>query len=237
MKHPVGRSTSSLEAVCRNVVLNVCYFSVALQVSAQAQTPPQPPEAPSIPVTAEVLFGTDRLDLKLVVLKPFAPRSRANFLSVTVAQGEQNNSTTGFDFVNVTNAGYELYKGLGVNVGLTIDRSVGLNTTLGLQYALQKGPLTFLWDPSLFPYGTHDVQNYLQADFRPTIAKRWRLYENLQIFDDYNPTSSVEERRFIHMRSGAQYKRFGFGFGGDLDWYGEPRNFRTNYGPVLAYNF
>lgn len=205
-------------------------------VLAIGQTPLLEAPSPELPVTAKVLFGADRVDLKVVVVKRFAPQSRANILSVTSAQGEPN-STNGLDFVNVSYVGYDLYKGVGVNAGLAIDRSVGLNPTLGLQYAKQKGPFTLIWDPAFFPAATHDLQNFVQVDFRPRVARNWRLYENAQFFDDYNPTAGVDERRFIHLRSNAQYKKFGFGFGGDLDWYGEPKSFRTNYGPVLSYSF
>lgn len=201
-----------------------------------AQSRTQESQAGQSSISVDTLFGSDRLDFQVLVHAPFAPGSRADFLSITSSQGG-NNTTDGFDFVDVTHVGFRLYRGLGATVGLALNRVTGFNTTGGLQYSYSRRALTAIVSTSVFLNGDHDVQNVLSVNFHPRVAKNWRLYESVNVFDAFDPERGLDERRYVHSHSGAQYKRFGFGFGCDLDWYGVPESFRTNYGPVIAYTF
>jgi hypothetical protein len=237
----------------------VAAFSVALAVafgSAQGQsssTPPaeaqtsgadankpnaqQIPVSPENPVYVEALFGSDRFDLETLISKRFFPTGKASILSVTNVQGQHTNSTDSFDFVNVTQLSYDLYKGVGVNVGLSFNRQIGFNTIAGVQYVHASPKVLFVFSPSVFLTGSHDVQNVVVASYQPTLSHHWRLYESAQVFDDYVVSLRQDERRFVHARTGASYNLFTFGFGTDFDWYGIPYSYRSNYGPFAAYSF
>lgn len=91
--------------------------------------------------------------------------------------------------------------------------------------------------PSVFLTSTHDVQNVLAVLYQPELGKRWKLYENVQVFDDYVRAKALNARSFAHIRSGATRSRCTFGVGIDLDWYGQPDSFRSNAGPFIAYSF
>ena len=191
----------------------------------------------SPPVYVEGLFGNDRFDLQTFISKNFTPTSKGGLLSITSAQGKYGNDTTAFDFVNVTQLNYDVYKGISPTVGVALGPQTGYNVTVGVQYLLARRSLVFVLSPSVFLSGTHDVQNVLAMLYQPVLKKDWRFYGNAQIFNDYIVRQALSARSFVHLRFGVSKARLTFGVGTDLDWYGIPSDFRTNVGPFIGYSF
>ena len=227
------------------IFISLCFCAIgadAQDVSAPSMVAPglKPaiPEQP--PVYVEYLAGSDRFDLQTLISKRFSPQSHFGILSVTNAQGQYNNSleSTSFDFVNVTQISYSHRSGLGANLGLSLNRATGFNTTVGVQYVFHKPTFLLLLSPSVFIGGNHDLQNVLVVQYQPVIKKDWKLYELALIIDDLVVTTDTDARSLLHIRSGASCRKATFGFGADLDRYGLPTfSSRKSFGPFFAYSF
>ena len=189
------------------------------------------------PVYVEGMFGNDRFDLQTFISKRFSATGKGGLLSITSAQGRYNNDTDSFEFVNVTQLNYEVYKGLSPTLGLALNRQVGFETTAGLQYLFTRPHLLVVLAPSVFLSGGHDLQNVLAVLYQPGLRPHWSFYGNVQALDDYVLTAGLNARSFAHMPAGLTRGRCTFGVGVDLDWYGSPSDFRTNAGPFLGYSF
>jgi len=85
-------------------------------------------QSPGPPVYVEGTFGNDRFDLQTFISKQFTEHGKAGLLSITSAQGRYDNESDSFEFVNVTQLNYDLYKGLSPTLG------VALKSTSRFQY-------------------------------------------------------------------------------------------------------
>lgn len=193
--------------------------------------------APDLPVYVEGNFGQQRFDLQTLVNKAFSPGSRGGFLSITSAQADYGNDTNQFEFVNVTQISYTVAAGLSPTFGLALNRQTGANITAGVQYSYGRPNLLLVVSPSVFLTGSHDLQNVLAVLYTPHLTKTFNCFSSVQIVDDYVIGTSLNARSFAHSRVGLGYRRLVFGVGGDLDWYGNPSDFRVNVGPFVGYTF
>ena len=91
-----------------------------------------------VPVPVEGLGGNKRFVLSTLVKKPFTPASKFSLLSVTNAASSYKNDLQDFDFINVTQVSYNLYKGVGVTAGISLNNVPGFNPTAGILQKDQK---------------------------------------------------------------------------------------------------
>jgi hypothetical protein len=194
-------------------------------------------QSPGPPVYVEGTFGNDRFDLQTFISKQFTEHGKAGLLSITSAQGRYDNESDSFEFVNVTQLNYDLYKGLSPTLGVALNRQVGFNTSVGFQYLFVRPTLLLVFAPSVFISGTHDVQNVFAMLYQPALGKQWHFYANVQVLDDYIVSQALNARSFAHIRLGGTRSRCTIGLGVDLDWYGQPEDFRRNIGPFIGYSF
>lgn len=183
------------------------------------------------------MFGNDRFDLQTFISKRFSQTSRGGLLSITSAQGRYNNDINSFEFINVTQLNYDVYKGLSPTLGIALNGQVGFETTAGLQYLFTRPEVLIVLAPSIFLSGKHDLQNVLAVLCQPKLGMHWQLYANVQALDDFVVSANLNVRSFAHIRTGLTRSRLTFGVGADLDWYGMPSDFRTNVGPFVGYSF
>src|SRR5881275_2672827 len=87
-----------------------------------------------VPVPVEGLAGNNRFVLSTLVNKPFTPVSKFSLLSVTNAASSYKNDLQNFDFINVTQLSYDLYKGFGISAGISMNNVSGFSPTAGIQY-------------------------------------------------------------------------------------------------------
>lgn len=83
------------------------------------------PESPGPPIYVEATFGNERFDLQTFISKQFTNRTRGGFLSITSAQGQYNNESNAFEFVNLSQLNYDLYKGVSPHTWRSTQRAIG----------------------------------------------------------------------------------------------------------------
>jgi|GEM_PF-6867257 len=85
-----------------------------------------------VPVPVEGLGGNNRFVLQTLVIKSFTPASKFSLLSVTNAASSYKNDLQDFDFINITQASYNLFKGFGITAGISLNNVSGFSPTGGI---------------------------------------------------------------------------------------------------------
>jgi hypothetical protein len=191
-------------------------------------------EAPS-PV--ELNMGNNRFGLQFLMNKYFSPTSKFSFLSVTSFESTYNNDINNLDFINNSQVGYEIYKGLGVATGLSVNRIAGLAPIAGLQYVYANKEILFVLTPTYHFSKEKNVEGLALIEYKPKLTEKLNLYSRFQMLYNYNTEDQHHERSYIQFRLGLGIRNYQFGLATNLDYYGQTKVFKDNYGLFLRYNF
>ncbi|MFL5787246.1 MAG: hypothetical protein ACJ748_04275 [Flavisolibacter sp.] len=190
-----------------------------------------------VPVPVEGLGGNNRFVLSTLVKKPFTPTSRFSLLSVTNAASSYKNDLQDFDFINVTQVSYNLYKGFGVTAGISLNNVSGFSPTAGIQYVYTRRTILLVIAPDISLTNSHNVEGVFVSEYRPELKRNISLYTHLQAFYNYEMKDKSHQRSYINTRLGLSFGLFTFGAGANFDWYGPLKIYKGNYGPFLRYSF
>jgi hypothetical protein len=190
-----------------------------------------------VPVPVEGLGGNNRFVLSTLVKKPFTPVSKFSLLSVTNAASSYKNDLQDFDFINVTQVSYNLYKGFGVTAGISLNNVSGFSPTAGIQYVYTSRTILLVIAPDISLTNSHNVEGVFVFEYRPVLKRNFSLYTHLQAFYNYDIKDKFHQRSYINTRLGSSFGLFTFGAGANFDWYGPLKIYKGNYGPFLRYSF
>ena len=190
-----------------------------------------------VPVPVEGSVGNNRFVLSTLVKKPFTPASKFGLLSVTNAASSYKNDLQDFNFINVTQVSYNLYKGFGVTAGISLNNVSGFSPTAGIQYAYTSRTILLVIAPDISLTNSHNVEGVFVSEYRPVLKNNLSLYTRLQGFYNYDMKDKFHQRSYINTRLGLSFGLFTFGAGANFDWYGPLKIYKGNYGPFLRHSF
>ena len=191
----------------------------------------------SVPIPFEFLGGNNRFALQTLINKHFTPGSKFNLLSVTSASASYDNNLNEFDFINTSEIGYELHKGFGATLGISMNAKTGFSPTAGIEYVYAKPSFLYVIAPGVLLTNNHNLEVISVLEYKPVFKNYWGMYSRLQGLYNYNSKESHHERSYFNVRIGPSFKQFSFGAGANFDWYGAIKLYKENYGLFLRYSF
>lgn len=191
-------------------------------------------EAPS-PV--ELNIGNNRFGLQFLTNKHFVADSKFSFLSVTSFESTYNNDINNLDFINNSQISYEIYKGIGVATGLSVNRIAGLTPIVGLEYVFANKEILLVLTPTYHLSKTKNIEALALIEYKPKLTEKLNLYSRFQTLYNHNSETAQHERSYIQFRLGVGMGNYQFGLATNLDYYGSIKVFKDNYGLFLRHNF
>ncbi len=209
-------------------ILFVAAFSL-YQVQAQDSTKIFSPQT----VAVEELVGDKRQFLQIIVNKVFVDKKKIGLLSITSYAADNKDNFSNNEFQNTTLIYHHLFKGIGINSGVSFTSVEGLKNFFGLQYTYQKKSFSLIYLPSYYFTNSHKISNTVLIEYKPTISKNWLIYSRLQMHYNHNLETDNHFRSYVYSRLGLTYKYFSFGLGHNFDRYGIKAKIKNNYGVFL----
>jgi hypothetical protein len=206
---------------------------------AMAQGLDQAPAAPVPvePIPVELVIGHNRFGFQFVMNKKFSPSSRFSFLNANIFASDYNNSRDNLDLVAVAQIGYDLYKGFGPTVGLSVNSVAGLSPTAGVQYVFVNRKILLVLTPTIEVSESNNIQGLIIGEYRPTLSSKVDLFSRVQALYNYDTNNEFHQRSYIQLRLGAGIGKYQFGPAMNLDYYGPEKVFKGNYGAFVRFNF
>jgi hypothetical protein len=206
---------------------------------AMAQGLDQAPAAPVPvePIPVELVIGHNRFGFQFVMNKKFSPSSRFSFLNANIFASDYNNSRDNLDLVAVAQIGYDLYKGFGPTVGLSVNSVAGLSPTAGVQYVFVNKEILLVLTPTIEVSQPNNIQGLIIGEYRPTLSCKVDLFSRIQALYNYDTNNEFHQRSYIQLRLGAGIGKYQFGPAMNLDYYGPEKVFKGNYGAFVRFNF
>ena len=218
---------NSLKMNIRHLLL-IIPLLIAGKVVAQQKRPA------SIPI--ELMFGNERFRLQQVLTGGISNSRRFSFFSVTYVDNNYQNETDKFEFVNISQLAYDLYKGFGVTVGLNANKITALSPTLGIRYTYASPELLWVLVPDYIFSEDRSFATFSLLEFKPKLSNQVRLYSRLQGLYNHNLDSNNHQRSYLQIRLGIGYKRYEFGLAANFDYFGSAMIFQENYGIFIKTN-
>ncbi len=212
-----------------------CLFIFCLlTISAYGQEKSLQNEAAS-PV--ELNVANNRFGLQFLMNKYFKPASKFSFLSVTSFESTYNNDINNLDFINISQVGYEIYKGFGIAAGLSVNRVSGLTSIIGLNYVFACREILLVITPAYHLSKSKNAEILALIEYKPKLTDKLKLYSRFQSLYNHNSEKNHHERSYIQLRLGLGIGNYQFGLATNLDYYGPTKVSKDNYGLFLRHNF
>jgi hypothetical protein len=212
-----------------------CLFIFCLlTISAYGQEKSLQNEAAS-PV--ELNVANNRFGLQFLMNKYFKPASKFSFLSVTSFESTYNNDINNLDFINISQVGYEIYKGFGITAGLSVNRVSGLTPIVGLNYVFANREILLVITPTYHLSKSKNIEVLALIEYKPKLTDTLKLYSRFQTLYNHNSDENHHERSYIQLRLGLGVGNYQFGLATNLDYYGPTKVSKDNYGLFLRHNF
>lgn len=209
-------------------ILMVGAFSIK-QVNAQDSTSHFQPKA----VTVEEMIGDKRQFLQLLVNKEFATKKKIGLLSITSYAADYKDNLSNNEFQNTTLIYHQIFKGIGINSGVSFTSVEGMKNFVGLQYVYQSRTFSLIYLPSYYFINSHKIANTALIEYIPVINQNWSFYSRLQLHYNHDLENGNHYRSYVYSRLGLTYKYFSFGLAHNFDRYGTSKNTKNNYGVFL----
>ncbi len=202
-------------------------------ICAISQEKPVPPS----PIPVEFNLGNNRYGIQFLVNKRFVPGSAFSFLTVTSFESDYEEQKNNLDFITKSQVSYEIYKGFGAALGLSVNNSSGLTPIAGLQYVFANRHFLFVVSPTLALNSNKNLQGFALIEYKPAITQKMNLYTRFQGFYNQNTKQGHHDRSYMQFRLGIEIKDTQFGLAANEDYYGPSKLLKENYGAFVRYNF
>jgi hypothetical protein len=210
-------------------ILVILLFLSAVKLQAQGHKDP--------PTPVELTVGNHRLGVQFLMNEHFTPTSRFNFLTVTSFSSNYNNDLNNLDLISNSQVGYDIYKGISVAVGLSVNSKTGLVPVAALAYVFANERVLFVLAPSVYISENYNLEGLTVLEYKPTITKNINLYSRVQGLYNNNTKENFHERSYIQLRAGLGVQNCQFGLAANFDYYGPAKILKENYGVFIRYNF
>src|SRR4028118_915598 len=149
------------------------------------------------PIPVELGVGNNRFGLQFLMDKRFTPASRFDFLTITSFVSSYNNDLNDLDFISNSRIGYEIYKGLALSVGLSVNVKTGLDPVAGLAYTFANKQILFVLSPSVSLSSDYNFEGLSVMECKPAITKNISLYTRFQAYYNHNTRENFHERSYM----------------------------------------
>ncbi len=215
----------------------MCFLLLMHEAMAQQQDQAPAAPVPVEPIPVELVVGHNRFGFQFVMNKKFSPSSRFSFLNVNIFTSDYSNSRDNLDLVAVAQIGYDLYKGFGPTVGLSVNSVAGLAPTAGVQYVFVNREILLVLTPTIEFSEGNNIQGLLIGEYKPPLSDKVDLFSRIQALYNYATNNDFHQRSYIQLRLGVGIKKYQFGPAVNLDYYGPEKIFKENYGAFIRFNF
>ncbi len=215
----------------------MCFLFLLTEAIAQGQDQAPAAPVPVEPIPVELMVGHNRFGFQFVMNKKFSPSSRFSFLNVNIFTSDYNNSRDNLDLVAVAQIGYDLHKGFGPTVGLSVNSVAGLAPTAGVQYVFVNREILLVLTPTIEFSETNNLQGLIIGEYRPPLSSKVDLFTRVQALYNYDTDNAFHQRSYVQLRLGAGIGKYQFGPAVNLDYYGPEKVFKGNYGAFVRFNF
>lgn len=188
------------------------------------------------PVPAEILIGNNRLFYQIIINKKITKNNKLGYFSTSSFAADYNNEISKNEYLTTALLYCNIFKSLSVNSGATLNTIEGLKPFVGLQYTYTKKNIMFFYLPAYYYLSSQKISNFAFIEYKPGINNHWAGYSKLQVNYIYDIGKNYHFRSYIYSRLGLTYSNLTFGAGANLDWYGETKKLKENYGLFLKLN-
>jgi hypothetical protein len=192
----------------------------------------KPPKI-SPPIPVEVFAGNKGLVFQMIVSKHFSPKSRFGFFNVTNFVGDYETTNQKNQYLSQSLITADIWKGISVNAGVTMNYVTGFRPTAGLQYVFANRELLAVVLPRFDLTQTYNFETFGLVEYKPKFNNNWGLYTRVQGLYNHNTKFEFHDRSYVWLRVGASYKNFQFGLGGNFDVYGPMKITENSFGVFL----
>jgi hypothetical protein len=189
-----------------------------------------PPIRPNPPIPVEVFTGNNYLNFQMIVSKPFKQGSRFGFFNVTNFNGNYDNNLRKNEFLTQGLVNFEVYKGISVAAGATMNYVTGFRPTVGLQYLFGNREWLVVLLPRIDLRDDYNFETFGLVEYKPQLTKTLGLYTRVQGLYNYNTKQEFHDRSYLYFRAGLSYQNYQFGLGANFDRYGPMKVSGDNFG-------
>jgi hypothetical protein len=187
----------------------------------------------SPPIPIEAFAGNKGLVFQMIVSKPFHQTSRFGFFNVTNFVGDYTSSVQKNQYLSQSLITANVWKGLSLNAGVTMNYMTGFRPTAGLQYVYANRKFLAVVLPRFDLSATYNFETFGLLEYKPMFDKNWGFYARVQGLYNHNTKLNFHDRSYVWLRTGAQYKGWQFGIGAQHDVYGPVRVQENSIGIFL----
>jgi hypothetical protein len=214
------------------------FIALSLSSAAFAQQPTDrlgemPPMRPNPPVPVEVFAGNNYLNFQMIVSKPFQQGSRFGFFNVTNFNGNYDNNLRRNEFLTQGLVNFEVYKGISLAAGATMNYVTGFRPTAGLQYLYGNREWLIVLLPRMDLRDDYNFETFGLVEYKPQLTKKLGLYTRVQGLYNHNIKQEFHDRSYLYFRAGFSYQNYQFGLGANFDRYGPMKVSGDNFGLFL----
>jgi len=193
------------------------------------------PHNPPIPV--EAFFGNNGLYYQTNVKKAFSPGSRFGFFSLATYTTDYKNKLSANRMLIEAQFSYTIKGGFGVMTGTDMNAVTGFSVIVGPQHTFASRKILAVTIASFFLNEKRDVKLFGLYEYKPSIGRRWILYNRLQFIYNHSMKEGIHNRSYLYLRSGLKIDALVFGLGANLDQFGPKKIFEDNYGVFVRWEF
>lgn len=188
------------------------------------------PIRPNPPVPVEVFAGNNYLNFQMIVSKPFKQGSRFGFFDVTNFNGNYDNNLRKNEFLTQGLVNFEVYKGISLAAGATMNYVTGFRPTAGLQYLFGNREWLVVLLPRMDLRDDYNFETFGLVEYKPQLTKTLGLYTRVQGLYNHNTKQEFHDRSYLYFRAGLSYQNYQFGLGANFDRYGPMKVSGDNFG-------
>lgn len=178
------------------------------------------PQKMTPPIPVEVFAGDKDLVFQMIVSKRFSPKSRFGFFNVTNFVGDYETTNQKNQYLSQSFLTTEIWKGISLNVGASMNYKTGFRPSAGLQYVFANRKLLAVLLPGINLTQTYNFELFGLIEYKPKFKNNWGLYTRIQGLYNHNTKLNFHDRSYVWLRAGVSYKNYQFGIGSNFDFYG-----------------
>lgn len=213
---------SQKNGICPKVIL-LFFFLLKLHLSLTQ----------SIPV--EIMAGHKRVFGTCLIVKPFSDSTRFGFFGLTNFHGSYDNKSN--ELVTTNQLTFRLNKHFNLAAGCSFNGLLEFFPYAGFQFGYFKKNILVVLNQGVEIIHGGNNSSFGIVEWKPRLTTKLSAYMRFQGLFIYSFAHGTHNRSFVYFRLGLNCKRFSYGLGANLDYYGKDYAAIPNYGLFARYEF
>lgn len=205
----------------------IAILLLAFPLSLFAQTKQEP-----IPV--ELLIGNNRTNMQLSMNRNISGKLFYN--NITTVYADYKNTRSETELVMVNSLVYRFQKNFGVSGGLQYHFVKGFVPNIAFHASYADPTWLLVFTPYFNVLPQRNSETIGIVEYKPVLAQNIRLYTRAQALYNYNLNYKAHDRSFYYFRLGLAVNKIAFGAAANLDYYGQKRIKKENFGGFFKIN-